>query len=384
MYGTAPQALADGRFFQVLHSDNLRTWADQGGALVGFSDAPPGTEYWAPEVVAVAGTYWMYYSAGIGDKGHHLRVATASDPRGPFHDTGVDLTPDLPFAIDPSPFRDEDGAWWLYFATDQIDSDRPGTVLAVAPMTSMSSLGDHRVVLAATADWQRYEANRPMYGGIRDWHTLEGPQVVEHDGAYWMCYSAGNWHNAGYGVALATAAHPEGPWQQYGDGPTFLDSAATGVTGPGHNSMFTDRNGLGYAVFHAWNGDHTRRSPYLTPIRWTSEGPRITVGSAPYKTRIQLSDGRELFYFDEAADGSVGAGHPRPAVDGDEQPDPARSGAGRVDRRRVAPAVPYLSAAAGGVPAVTRRRRSGRQRSRRRPTTWWCSRTAFPSLARGS
>lgn len=280
MYGTTPGSLADGRLFQTLTSDDLTTWTDVGGALVPLAGAEPGTEYWAPEVVEVDGVYWMYYSVGAGDGGHHLRVATAAQPTGPFHDTGVDLTPDLPFAIDPSPLVDASGSRWLYFATDQLDGDRPGTVIAVARLISMSSLGEHRLLLTANADWQRYQAGRLMYGQLRDWHTLEGPQVIRHDGRYWMCFSAGNWQNAGYGVGLATAPHPQGPWAQLSNGAGFLNSADTGLVGPGHNSLFTDHAGQLWTAFHAWDEQCTRRSPHLARIDWSADRPRIRAAAA--------------------------------------------------------------------------------------------------------
>lgn len=280
MYGSAPGPLADGRLFQTLTSDDLLTWTDVGGALEPLPNAGPGTEYWAPEVVAAGGAYWMYYSAGIGDQGHHLRVATAEQPAGPFRDVGVDLTPDLPFAIDPSPFLDTDGSWWLYFATDRVAGERPGTVIAVARLISMTSLGEERILLTATADWQRYQAGRAIYGQRLDWHTLEGPQVVERAGHYWMCFSGGNWHHAGYGVGLATAAHPQGPWQQLGDRATWLNSADTGLIGPGHNSLFTDRAGLVHTAFHAWDEERTRRRPHVARVDWTEAGPRVRTGLA--------------------------------------------------------------------------------------------------------
>src|SRR5215212_7247438 len=90
-----------------------------------------GTGFWAPEVAHAEGRWWMYYSVGDGDVGHHLRVAVADDPTGPYVDQGVDLTPDERFAIDPSPFRADDGSWWLFFARDVLDDERVGTMLAV-------------------------------------------------------------------------------------------------------------------------------------------------------------------------------------------------------------------------------------------------------------
>jgi arabinan endo-1,5-alpha-L-arabinosidase len=275
MYGSAPAALPDGRLFQTLHSPDLVTWTDTGGALEPLAHAPAGTEYWAPEVMAADGAFWMYYSAGVGDEGHHQRVAKAADPGGPFQDVGVDLTPDLPFAIDPSPFLDTDGTRWLFFATDRLGGERPGTVLAVAPLTSTTSLGEHRVILTATADWQRYQADRSMYGQVLDWHTLEGPQVVHRLGRYWLCYSAGNWHDASYGVGLAVADSPLGPWQLVREGAAFVDSPSSGLTGPGHNSLVSDLEGTDHAVFHAWDSSWSRRRPYVVPVGWTPEGPSL-------------------------------------------------------------------------------------------------------------
>ena len=277
MYGTTPRAFTDGRVFQTLTSTDRVTWIDAGGALEPPAGAPVGTEYWAPEVVAAQGLYWMYYSAGIGDVGHQLRVAKASDAAGPFWDVGLVLTPDLPFAIDPSPYLDDDGQWWLFFATDHVDSERPGTVVAVARLTDMSSLSDLHVIVTASADWQRYEADRQIYRKVMDWHTLEGPHCVRREGRLWLFYSGGNWQQSGYGVGLAVADAPLGPWEPVGQGATFLSSGQRGLRGPGHNSVLTD-GGVDYAVFHAWDAGFTRRRPYIVPIAWGADGPSLQAG----------------------------------------------------------------------------------------------------------
>jgi hypothetical protein len=103
--------MVDGRAFEVLRSDDLVSWRSVGGAL----EVPDGlgTDYWAPEVAHVDGRWWMYYSVGVGDVGHHLRVAVADEPTGPYVDQGVDLTPHERFAIDPHPFVDADGTRYL-------------------------------------------------------------------------------------------------------------------------------------------------------------------------------------------------------------------------------------------------------------------------------
>ena len=274
MYGTTPVPLPGGRAFQVLVSDDLDGWQDVGGALVVPDDLPPGTEFWAPEVARADGRYWMYYSSGIGDSGHRLRVATATDPTGPFEDLGTVLTPDLPFAIDPSPYRDPSGRWWLFYATDLVEGDRPGTVLAVQRLDGMTRLvGSPEVVLRATADWQRYEADREMYGGVHDWHTLEGPAVLDDGaGGCLLLYSGGNWQTPGYGVAVATAASPDGPWHEDLTHGPVVSSGSTGLVGPGHCSVLVDDDGTQHLFLHAWDPALQRRRPHRMELRLEAGG----------------------------------------------------------------------------------------------------------------
>lgn len=75
-YGTG--SIVGGRHFEVLTSTDLVNWTSLGGAV----DAVEGQEasdYWAPEVAFADGTFYMYFSIGIGDKDHQLRVATSED-----------------------------------------------------------------------------------------------------------------------------------------------------------------------------------------------------------------------------------------------------------------------------------------------------------------
>jgi arabinan endo-1,5-alpha-L-arabinosidase len=264
----------DGMVFEVLRSDDLVHWRSVGGALV----PPPGlgTDFWAPEVAHADGRWWMYYSVGTGDAGHHLRVAVADEPTGPYHDLEVNLTPDERFAIDPHPFQDRDGTWWLYFARDVLEGDRVGTMLAVRRLEGMSTLtGPTVAVLEASADWQIYQRDRPMYGAVYDWHTLEGPFVREHDGRYYLFYSGGSWLEPTYGVAYAVADRPEGPWVEPTDSEPLLRTVPGTVVGPGHNSVVTTPEGLDVMAYHAWDPAQTRRRLCIDPIAWSHGRPSV-------------------------------------------------------------------------------------------------------------
>jgi arabinan endo-1,5-alpha-L-arabinosidase len=273
--GTGGGSSDDGRVFRLLVSPDLRTWDDAGAALERLPKEY-GEDYWAPEVAFGDGRYHLYYSVGRGDAGHHLRVATADSPAGPFRDVGVNLTPGERFAIDPHPFQDADGRWYMFFARDVLDGDRVGTMLAVDPMTSMTELaGEARTILRPDGDWQIYERGRTMYGRTVDWHTLEGPAVLEHEGTYYCFFSGGSWKNESYGVSWAEAAHPLGPWVASTSPQRILATREPDLVGPGHNSFTTAPDGSEVIVFHAWDAARGARLMRIAPLRWTAHGPRV-------------------------------------------------------------------------------------------------------------
>lgn len=268
---------SDGLEFEVLTSTDLVAWEHQGGALLPVGKEY-GPDYWAPEVAEVAGVFYLYYSVGDGDTGHHLRVATAGSALGPFTDCGVNLTPTEMFAIDAHPFLDTDGTWYLFYARDRLTGERKGTSIAVDVFEGMTALrGTPTPVLAATADWQLYQRARPIYDQIIDWYTLEGPCVTRHAGRYYLLYSAGSWQQPSYAVAWAVADHPLGPWTEAeGDDAQLLRTAPGHLIGPGHNSLVTTQNGRDILVYHAWDLARERRQMCIDPLDWTERGPTTT------------------------------------------------------------------------------------------------------------
>ena len=279
----AARAGVDARIFPMLVSEDFVTWREVGGALV-----PPPRAYgdhpYAPEVVHRDGVFYLYYSIGRMFQVRSLRVATATDPTGPYVDGGVRLLDPFRcyFANDPHPFRDDDGTWYLFYSRDFIDTDdagsRVGGGIVVDRLVDMTTLaGEERVVLRPRHDWQRFDPQRERYGDVWDWHLLEGPFVCKHEGRYYCFYSAGDWETLSYGVDYAVADSVLGPWTD-GDndvGPRVLRTVEGVALGPGHNSVVTGPDGVtDFLAYHRWDDELRDRRLCFDRLMWTDEGPR--------------------------------------------------------------------------------------------------------------
>lgn len=276
-YGTGSE-VSECMPFPVLTSLDLVKWDSAGWALVPL---PEANQYWAPEVAFSAGVFYMYYSAdGVEGRDHQIRVATSTTPTGPFLDSGRILAPDTPFSIDAHPFQDCDGTWYLFYACDflAIEGDyRIGTGIVVDRMLDMMTLaGKPRVVVRPHSDWQLFEAQRAIYGGVFDWHTIEGPSLRVHDGRYYCFYSGGAWSSDTYGISYVVADHPLGPFRRPAIEAPILKSVPEKVIGPGHNSFVRgpdDREE--YIVYHAWLPDMSARLMRIDRLIWRNGEPVI-------------------------------------------------------------------------------------------------------------
>jgi len=148
----------------LLRSRDFLTWHFAGNAL---RPDPASAITLAPETPTATASST---STTGGARGYGIISVATSDPLGPYQDVGPLLDPsDCPFAIDPHPFRDEDGQWYLFYARDFLDSEagvRTGTALMVDRLQSMTKLAGKGKSSCARSNWQRFQANRSMYGGI--------------------------------------------------------------------------------------------------------------------------------------------------------------------------------------------------------------------------
>lgn len=280
---TGNQRTQDGRIFTLLRSADLVTWHRVGGALLPPS-TDPQVQYWAPEITVNDGMFYLYYAMGGAEpEKFELRVATSVSPEGPFVDNGQKLVDceSNRFAIDPFPFRDTDGKWYMFYAKNFTNHDantHPGTAIAVDRLLEMTRLaGECKPVVRAKHDWTLYQAHRRMdvYDATFDWHTIEGPCVVKHGGKYYCFFSGSNYQTTRYGADYVVADNPMGPYSGEGDQPRVLHSLDARVRGPGHHSIVPGPHGHDeYLVYHAWDPNMRVRWMCIDKLIWTRDGPR--------------------------------------------------------------------------------------------------------------
>jgi arabinan endo-1,5-alpha-L-arabinosidase len=236
------------------------------------------------------GTYYQYYAIPVepdtaGGEAI-IGLATSTNAYGPWTDKGWILrswsntttTPLSGFgfvagttdnAIDPAPFVDVSGNWWLVYG-----SWFDGThMIQLDPTTGLPS-----------------NTNTTVYNIARRWWGEEGPFIYYWNGYYYYfapinaCCSA----TSPYRIIYGRSTSPTGPYvdrggvplynSQGGGGGTILLSAHGHIVGPGGQSVFTDTGTAGTQalptlVYHYYDGN-TNGTPMLgiNRIAFTADG----------------------------------------------------------------------------------------------------------------
>lgn len=246
---------------------------------------------WAADLARVDGRWVLYYAApvrGLGKGRRCIGVATAATAYGTFrpvdarplvcharadvptaHDT-VPRTPGLPRrgAIDPSFFRDSDGAPYLLYKTDGVPSSirlLPLGPRGVAPARQSSEL--------VRADW-----------------VMENPVVVHRDGFYHLLTSEDIWSKCSYRTVWRRSTDLA-TWPSRPRRVLLSRSTTRGLCGPGGADVLVVGN-RPLLYFHGWvregttvppeppfvageRGPAARRVLYGAVLRFVDDAPRV-------------------------------------------------------------------------------------------------------------
>ena len=249
---------------------------------------------WAVDVVRVRDQWLLYYATpvqGMGEHGRCIGVARSSSARGPFRPVGsaplvcpsyaraplaqdplLPRDPTLPRAgvIDPSYFRDHDGASYLVYKTDR----KPATIRLVQ----------------LTDDGQAVAAGATSVELVRSAGVIENPSLVWRTGGYVLLLSEGDWTRCGYRTRWLRSASLL-DWTAASTG-MLLDTATTGLCGPGGADLVD--GGATRLFLHGWTcrgtalpcegrgkWDHKPRqrgirAMYAATLHWPGGVPEVT------------------------------------------------------------------------------------------------------------
>ncbi len=111
-----------------------------------------------------------------------------------------------------------------------------------------------------------------------DWegHLVEGPFLWKQDGRYWLFYAANDFTDPAYGIGVAVADHPFGPYSKC---PGPLLKSARGWSAPGHPSVACGPDGIPRIFFHAFfpgtGGYNVFRALLAARLRFGGDGVSI-------------------------------------------------------------------------------------------------------------
>ena len=217
------------RGIRLYTSPNLVDWKDEGFVLKN-QDSWGDSRFWAPDIVEKDGTFYLYYAAD-----ERMCVATAGSPLGPFRQQKEE--PMLPesIRIDGHVFEDDDGQRYFYYVTFGEGNEIWGGKLN-DDMTSVDPASLERMV-KPDQPWERHK-----------WAVTEGPEMLKHDGTYYLTYSGSHFESPEYAMGYATSDSPLGPWKKYEFNPVMKSTAY--AHGTAHHCFTESPDGKEMFIFY--------------------------------------------------------------------------------------------------------------------------------------
>lgn len=243
-------ATETGTYYCLYESTDLKTWAKLTNIF--YSSGTDGWvrgSLWQPQiVVGNDGKFYLYYCGINDDSSLRIGVAVADKVTGPYVDVHNAPLFDLGYAnIDPNLWIDDDGKMYMYYSRDcsenVVDSHHVSQIYVVEmeDYTHVKEGAEHIQLITPEQPWELL--NNAEY----QWN--EGPDMIKHNGTYYLFYSGGFYGDRSYSMGYATSDSPTGPFVKYEGNPII--SSTEVATGPGNNSFFYTQDGK--ELFNAYH-----------------------------------------------------------------------------------------------------------------------------------
>jgi arabinan endo-1,5-alpha-L-arabinosidase len=276
----------------TFRSDDLVNWTYVGDAFSARpSFADPTAGLWAPEIDYFDGTYYLFFGVTdvadsiSGEPGcrddNAIFVATAPTPTGPW-------TPSPQPVVEPR----RNGPGCNFFWTFDPEVIQAGEDYYIYYGSYYGGIQVRTLDLDALTSADPVQVTIP--------NRYEGPEVVFHDGFYYLFVSATDCCRGpltGYSVFVGRSESPTGPFVDR-EGVSLLAGRVGGTpvisnngnrwVGPGHNTVITDLAGQDWTFYHAVDRTDpylddavgfTKRPVLLDPLDWIDGWPTVNAGN---------------------------------------------------------------------------------------------------------
>ncbi len=268
--------------FPTMHSTDLVHWTVGNDALPQLSGWAGGNS-WHPAVLPRKdGKYLLYFTAQDLTSGRQcLGRALGTAPDGPYTDTSTRpflCQTDIGGDIDPNPFRDSNGKYYLLWKNDGNCCGRDTFIWSQQTTPDgMTMLGKPVQLIHETKPWE--------------YDVVEGPLMWKHDGKYYLFFSGNDYGMNLYAIGYATCSGPLGPCTQAPENPIVKSKCS--AAGPGGPTIATDSAGQDWMLYAAWptsavgpSAGGPGRELWMDKLNWSNgkpmvNGPTCTRQDAP-------------------------------------------------------------------------------------------------------
>ena len=274
--------------YHVISMDSIDSKAVDNGVALHVDDVPwAKQQMWAPDANEKDGKFYLFFPAKDYEGIFRIGVAISDSPTGPFKAEPKAIKGS--FSIDPAVFKDDDGAYYMYFGglwggqlqrwrTGVFNADQPESPTAFLPADDEPALLP--LVAKMTEDLLAFDETPKaleildengdlLLSGDNDRRFFEAAWLHKHKGKYYFSYSTGDTHF----ICYAMGDSPYGPF-------IYTGRILNPVVGWTSHHSVCEIEGKTYLFYHDSSlskGVTHLRSVKVAELKYRQDGTIITL-----------------------------------------------------------------------------------------------------------
>ena len=277
--------------YHVISMDSIDSKAVDNGVALHVDDVPwAKQQMWAPDANEKDGKFYLFFPAKDYEGIFRIGVAISDSPTGPFKAEPKAI--EGSFSIDPAVFKDDDGAYYMYFGglwggqlqrwrTGVFNADQPESPTAFLPaddepalLPLVAKMSEDLLAFGETPKALEIldENGDLLLSGDNDRRFFEAAWLHKHKGKYYFSYSTGDTHF----ICYAMGDSPYGPF-------IYTGRILNPVVGWTSHHSVCEIEGKTYLFYHDSSlskGITHLRSVKVAELKYRQDGTIITLN--PY------------------------------------------------------------------------------------------------------